>query len=90
MLVPGACSAWHPPPPPVQVGIKWGDRYSLVDAARLALGDYRATFTPPGGSPLVITTPMVAKATYHKARVGLVLVCSAPGARMLRDIECKG
>ena len=33
---------------------------------------------------------MVAKATYDKARVGLVLVPSAPGAQLLRDAEWKG
>ena len=78
------------PPPPVQVRIKRGDRYSPVDAARLGLGDHRAPLTPPGGSPLVITTPIVAKATYHKARMGLVPVPSAPGAQQLRDAEWKG
>ena len=51
-----------------------------MDAARLDLGDHRATLTPPGGLPLVITTPMVPKATYDKARVRLVLVPSSPGA----------
>ena len=70
-------------PPPVQVCIKRGDWYSPVDAAGLDLGDHRATLIPPGGSPLVITTPMVAKATYNKARVRLVLVPSSPGAQML-------
>ena len=58
-------------------------RYAPVDTARLDLGDHQATLTPPGGTPLVITTPMVAKATYDKARAGLVLVPSAPGAQQL-------
>ena len=77
-------------PPPVQVCIKQGDRYTPVDTARLDLGDHRATLTPPGGSPLVIATPMVTKATYDKARGGLVLVPLAPGAEHLRDAEWKG
>ena len=91
---PSACPARHPgshpPPTPVQVCIKRGGRYQPVDAARLDLGDHRATLTPPGGSPLVITTPMVAKATYDKAGVALVLVPSASGDQMLRDAEWKG
>ena len=66
--------------PPVQVYIKWGDWYQPVDGARLDLGDHRVTLTPPGGAPLVITTPMLAKATCDKTRVGLVLVPSAFGA----------
>ena len=45
---------------------------------------------PSGGSPLDITMPMVAKANYDKARGGLVLVPSAPGAQQLRDAEWKG
>ena len=67
-------------PPPVQICVKRGDRYTPVDTARLDLGDHRATLNPPGGTPLVIATPMVTKATYDKARGGLVLVPSAPGA----------
>ena len=55
-----------------------------MDTARLDLGDHRATLTPPGGSPLVIGTPMVTKATYDKARGGLVLVPWALGAQHLR------
>ena len=35
---------------------------------------------PPGGASLVIATPMVAKATFYKARGGLVLIPSAPKA----------
>ena len=65
-------------------------RYSMVDAARLDLGDHKATLSPPGGSPLVITTPMVAKATYDKARVGPVLVPLGPEAQLLRDAKWKG
>ena len=61
-----------------------------MDPARRELGDYKATLTPPRGSPLVITTPMVAKATYDKAQAGLLLVPSAPGAQMLRDAKWKG
>ena len=51
------------PPPPVQICVKRGDRYALVDTASMNLGDHNATFAPPAGSPLAITTPMVAKAT---------------------------
>ena len=74
----------------VQVCIKRGYRYTPVDTARLDLGDHRATLTPPGGTPLVIATPMVTKATFDKARGGLVLVHSAPGAQQLREAEWKG
>ena len=83
MPMPGACPARYPsdPPPPVQIWVKRGDRYTPVDTAQLDLGDHRATLTPPGGTPLVIATPMVAKATYDKARQGLSLVPSAPGAQ---------
>ena len=77
-------------PPPVQVCIKRGDRYTPVGTARLDLGDHRATLTPPGGMPLVIATPMVTKATFDKARGGLVLVPLAIGAQQLRDAEWKG
>ena len=63
-------------PPPVQVCIKHGDRYTPVDTARVDLADHRATLTP-GGTPLDIATPMVTKATFDKARGGLVLVPSA-------------
>ena len=79
-----------PSPPRMHVCIKRGDRYQPVDAARLDLGDHRVTLTLPGGSPLVITTPMVARATYDKARIAWVLVPSASGAQMLRDAEWKG
>ena len=54
-----------------------------MDAARLDLGDHMVTLTPPGGLPLVITTSVMAKATYDKARVGLVLVHSASVAHLL-------
>ena len=54
------------------------------------LGDHRPTLTPPGGSPLVIATPLVAKATYNKAREGLVLVPSALESQQLRHAEWKG
>ena len=83
-------AAPSPPPPRVQVCIKRGDRYQPVDAARLDLGDHRVALTLPGRSPLVITTPMVAKATYNKAHTALVPVPSACGAQMLRDAEWKG
>ena len=95
MPMPGACPAGYPsnrppPPPPVQKPVKRGDRYAPVDTARLDLGDHRATLTPPGGTPLVIATPMVVKTTYDKARVGLVLVPSAPGAQQHKDADWKG
>ena len=64
----------------MQVCIKRGDRYTPVDTARLDLGHHRPTLSPPGGTPLVIATPMVTKATFDKARGGLVLVPLAPGA----------
>ena len=67
-------------PPPVHDCIKRRDRYTPVDTARLDLGDHRATLTLRGGTPLVIATPMVTKATFDKARGGPVLVPSAPGA----------
>ena len=79
-----------PPPPPVQICIKRGDRYAPVDTAWLDLGDHRATLTPPAGLPLVIATPMVTKATYNKARGELVVVPSNPGFQQLWDIEWKG
>ena len=79
-----------PPPPPVQICVKRGDWYAPVDTARMDLGDHRATLTPPGGTPLIIATPMVAKATYNKTRGGLALVPSAPGAQQLRDADGKG
>ena len=81
MPVPGACPTGcpgdRPPPPQVQMCVKRGDRYAPVDTAGMDLGDHRATLTPPGGKPLVIATPMVAKATYDKTRRGLVLIPSA-------------
>ena len=77
-------------PPPVQICVKRGDRYTPVDTASMDLGDHRATLTPPGGNPLAITTPMVAKATYDRARGGLVVVPSALGAQQLRDADWKG
>ena len=77
-------------PQPVQICVKWGDRYTLVDTAWFDLGDHRATLTLPGCTPLVIVTPMVANATYDKARGGLVLVPSGPGAQHLRDADSKG
>ena len=86
MPMPNACPARHPgaAPPPLQVCIKRGDCYTPVHSARLDLGDHRATLTAPGGSPLVIATPMVAKASYNKATGGPVLVPSALGAQQLR------
>ena len=54
------------------------------------LGDHRATLAPPGGNPLAITTPMVARATYDRARGGLVVVPSALGAQQLPDADWKG
>ena len=65
--------------PLVQICVTPGDRYALVHTAQMDLGEHHATLTPPGGTPLVITTPMVAKATYDKALgggVGLLLVPS--------------
>ena len=73
MPVPGACPArcpGDPPPPPVQICVKRGDRYAPVDTAGMHLGDHKATLTPPRGKPLIIATPMVAKATYGRARGG--------------------
>ena len=80
----------RPPPPPVQICVKRGDRYTPVETASMDLGDHRATLTPPGGNPLAITTPMVARATYDRARGGLVVVPSALGAQQLRDAGWKG
>ena len=77
-------------PPPVQICVKRGDRYTPVDTASMDLGDHRATLTPPGGNPLAIATPMVARATYDRARGGLVIVPSALGAQQLRDADWKG
>ena len=77
-------------PPPVQICVKRGDRYTPVDMASMDLGDHKATLTPPGGNPLAITTPMVARATYDRARGGLVVVPSALGAQQLRDANWKG
>ena len=77
-------------PPPVQICVKRGDRYTPVDTASMDLGDHRATLAPPGGNPLAITTPMMARATYDKARGGLVVVLSALGAQQLRDADWKG
>ena len=57
-------------PPPVQICVKRGDRYTPVDTASMDLGDHKATLTPPGGNPLAIATPMVARATYDRARGG--------------------
>ena len=57
---------------------------------RLDLSDHRVTLAPARGSPVVITTPMVAKPTYNRAGIALVLVSSASGAHMLRDAEWKG
>ena len=79
-----------PPPPPVQICVKSGDRYTPVDMASKDLGDHRATLTPPGGNLLAIATPMVARATYDRARGGLVIVPSALGAQQLRDADWKG
>ena len=79
-----------PPPPPVQICVKRGDRHAPVDTAGMDLGDHKATLTPPGGNPLAITTPMVAKATYDTARGGLILISSALGAQQLRDADWKG
>ena len=84
------CVTPAPPPPPVKVCIKRRDRYSTVDAAQLDLGDHKGILTPPGGSPLVITTPIVAKATYDKATLGLLLIPWATGAQILRDAGSKG
>ena len=71
-----------PPPPGTSLNQVGGTALigSPLDKARMELGHHKATLTPPGGSPLVITTPMVAKATYDKARVGLVLVPSVAWA----------
>ena len=77
-------------PPPVQICVKRGDRYAPIDTASLDLGDHRAVLTPPGGKPLVIATPMVAKATYDRARGGLVIIPSALGAQQLPDADWKG
>ena len=83
--------ARRPPlPPPVQICVKRGDRYTPVDTASMDLGDHKATLTPPGGNPLAIATPMVARATYDRARGGLVVVPSALGAQQLRDADWKG
>ena len=93
MPEPGTCPpgrAGHRPPPPVQICVKRGDRYTPVDTASMDLGDHTATLTPPGGNPLAIATPMVARATYDRARGGLVIVHSALGAQQLRDAEWKG
>ena len=70
--------------------VKRGDRYAPIDTARMDLGDHKAILAPPGGNPLPITTPMVAKATYDRARGGLVLIPSALGAQQLRDADWKG
>ena len=78
------------PPHPRSKSASSGDRYTPVDTAGLDLGDHRAILTPPGGKPLVIATPMVAKATYDRARGGLVIVPSALGAQQLRDADWKG
>ena len=72
--VPRGTPATDPPP------VQGGDRYTTVDTARLDLGHHRPTLTPPGGTHLVIATPMVTKATFDKSRGGLVLVSSVPGA----------
>ena len=88
--VPRGAPTAAPPPPPVQICVKRGDRYAPVDTASMDLGDHKATLAPPGGSPLAITTPMVAKATYDRARGGLVLFPSALGAQQLRDANWKG
>ena len=69
-----------PPPPAVQICVKRGDRYAPVNTVGLDLGDHMASLTPPGGKPLIVATPMVTKATYDKARGGLILVPSALGA----------
>ena len=90
--MPGACPAGcprRPPPPPVQICIKRGDRYAPADTAGLDPGDHRGTLTPLRGKPLIIATPMVAKATYKRARKGLVLVPSALGDKHPRDAEWK-
>ena len=70
----------------MQIRVKRADR-TAVDMARLDLGDHRATLTPPGGTPFVIATPMMAKATYDKSRTALVLVPSAVGALQLKDAD---
>ena len=44
----------------------------------------RGCLTPPGGSPVVHTTAMVARAKYDGALVALDLVHSASRARLLR------
>ena len=93
MPVPRACppgQAGHRPPPPVQICVKRGDRYTPVDTASMDLGDHTATLTPPRGNPLAIATPMVARATYDRARGGLVIVPSALGAQQLRNADWKG
>ena len=77
-------------PPPVQICVKRGDRYTPVNTASMDLGDHRATLAPPGGNPLAITMPMVARATYDRARGGLVVVPSTLGAQQLRDADWKG
>ena len=87
-MLPGARR--QPPPPPVQPCVKRGDQYTPVDTASMDLGDHRATPTPPGGNPLAIATPMVARTTYDRARGGLVVVRSALGAQQLRDSDWKG
>ena len=82
-----------PPPPPPALGrheAGGGGGDAPVDTARLDLGDHRATLTLPAGSPSVIATPMVTKATYNKAPGGPVMVPSAPGAQQLRHAELKG
>ena len=77
-------------PPPVQICVKRGDRYTPVDTASMDLADHRATLAPPGRNALAITTPMVARATYDRARGRLVVVPSALGAQQLRDAHSKG
>ena len=74
-------------PPPVQICVKRGDRYAPVDTASMDLGDHKATLAPPGGNPLAITTPMVAKATYDRARGGLVLIPSGSPAAPRCQLE---
>ena len=78
--VPRGAPLTTPPPPPVQICVKRVDWYAPVDTARMDLEDHQATLTPPGGTPLGIATPMVAKATYGKTRGGGGLVRSALGA----------
>ena len=90
MPMPSACPARNPAPPPPSADLpQMGVPVSAGGHGPARHGDNRATLTPTTGSPLVIATPMVTKATYDKARGGLVPVPSAPGAQQLQYAEWK-